>query len=91
VNSTDPKKIRVHRPVPVTASSSLAPPAAEQTGQCETGTEMAAPRLDGPQHAPSLTKAGSLECEWKRGEPTLSLRTDPASGSSRRDIHTRSP
>ena len=83
MNSTDPKKIRVHRPVQVTAPSSLGPSAAEQIGQRETVTEMAAPRLDGTQHAPSLTKAGSPKCEWKRGEPTRP--------SQRSVIQSRSP
>jgi hypothetical protein len=83
VNSPDPKKLRVNRPVPVTASSSLGPPMADPIGHRETETEMAAPRLDGPQHAPSLIKTGSLECEWKRGEPTL--------GSDGSVIRERSP
>lgn len=82
MNSPDPKTLRVDRPVPATAASSLGPSTTEPIGHCQTGTEMAAPRLDGPQHAPSLTKTGSPECEWERGEQTRrcdgSLYQDPS-------------
>jgi len=71
VSSTDPKKIRVHRPVRGDCVSSLGPLLPGIWASTETEIEMAAPRLDGPQRAPSLTRAGSPECEWKRGETTL--------------------
>ena len=69
---TDPKTFRVDRPVPVTASSSQDPLTADQLGFGENGTEMAAPRLDGPQHAPSLTKTGSQRVRmeaWRADSP----------------------
>ncbi len=63
------KKTRVHRPVPATAL----PPWVQllPRGGIQTAKEIAAPRLDGPQHAPSSNESSS-ECEWKRGEMTLS-------------------
>ena len=72
MSSTDPKKmIRVHRPVRGDCVSSLGPLPPSIWAGTETECEIAAPRLDGPQHAPSLTRTGSPECEWKRGETTL--------------------
>lgn len=88
MSCTDPKKIQSPSPSLGDCVSSLGPLPPSIWASTETVTEMAAPRLDGPQRAPSLTRAGSPECEWKRGETTLfgpnRFRPLPA-------IQTRSP
>jgi len=70
VISTDPKKLRVHRPVRATATPPWVRVPPKSWASTETGTEIAAPQLVGPQHAPSSSKAGSTKCEWKPGETT---------------------
>src|ERR1700737_4852138 len=70
VTSTDPKKLRVHRPVRATATPPWVRVPPSSWASTETGTEIAAPRLVGPHHAPSSSKTGSTKCEWKPGEMT---------------------
>jgi hypothetical protein len=52
----------------------LAPPEAE--------LKIAAPRLDGHQHAPSRIEPAHSECEWKHGERTF-LPNGDATGDNR--------
>jgi hypothetical protein len=73
VSRIDPKKTRAYRPVRGDCASSVGPPAAapNSSASTETETEMAAPRLDGPQHAPSSI-CGLIRVRmeaWRLGSP----------------------
>lgn len=72
---------RENRPVRVTAKLPLGI-GSRNAWSNDTDYEIAAPVLDGPQHAPGH-RGSSKECEWKRGELSLTILPDSINGNGR--------
>ena len=79
-SSASMPKTEVHRPVPATAPPPSVHSRPATAGSCKTVSEIAAPRLVGPHHAPG-SPPSPTECEWKPRE-TTSVCPQPGPGLS---------